>query len=101
MLTITVAFANYGEGTREYPQSVHWPWSRCIHVDIGNDALRDPNNIHVARGVPKCVTLLVSRVKLFCILADQKLFCCNPRGHESKPRRSVEDTVSRSAGDSI
>jgi hypothetical protein len=31
--------------------------------DIGNDALRDPKNIYIASGVPKCVAFLVSRVQ--------------------------------------
>jgi hypothetical protein len=58
-------------------------------------------NIHVARGVPKCVTFLVSRVQLFCILAEQRLFCCIPRGCGSEQRRTVADAVSRSVGGSI
>jgi hypothetical protein len=56
-------------------------------------------SIHVAHGDPKCVAFLVSRVRLFCILAEQKLFCCNPRDHESEQRWTVEDAVSKSAGD--
>jgi hypothetical protein len=88
-----VAFDNCGEIIREYPRCVHWLWPRCIHFDIGNDALRDPTSIHVARGDRKCVAFLVSRVQLFCILAEQNLFCCNPRDRESEQRRRAEDAA--------
>jgi hypothetical protein len=83
---ITVAFDNCGERIQECPRCVHWPWPRCIHFDISNDALRDPTSIHAARGDPRCVAFLVFCVQLFCILADQKLFCCNPQDHESEQR---------------
>jgi hypothetical protein len=95
-----VAFDNYGERIRECPRCIHWPWPRCIYFGIGNGALRDLKSIHVARGEPKCVAFLVSRVQLFCILAEKKLFCCNPRDHESEQRRGAEDAALRSAGDS-
>jgi hypothetical protein len=36
---------------------------RFTHFDSGNDALRDPKNINVARGEPKCVAFLVYRVQ--------------------------------------
>jgi hypothetical protein len=95
--TITVAFDNCGEIIREYPRCVHWPWPRCIHFDTGNDALRDPTSIHAARGEPTFAAFIVFRVQLFCILAEQKLFCCNPQDHGSaQPQRAV-DAVSRFA----
>jgi hypothetical protein len=43
---ITVAFDNSEEIIREYPRCLHWPWPRCIHFDISNDALQDPTSIH-------------------------------------------------------
>jgi hypothetical protein len=67
--TIAVAFDNCVERIREYPRCVHWPWSRFIHFDTGNDALLDPKSIHAARGEPMSAVLLTSRVQLFCILA--------------------------------
>jgi hypothetical protein len=60
---INVAFDNCGEIIREYPRCIHWPWSRCIRFDTGNDALRDPMSIHAGRGEPKLADFLVSRVQ--------------------------------------
>jgi hypothetical protein len=36
----------------------------------------------------------------FCILVEQKLFCCNPRVHGSASRQRAVDVISRSARDS-
>jgi hypothetical protein len=97
---LTGAFDNCGESIREYQRCVHWLWPICIHFDIDNDAWRDPVSIHVARGAPKCVSFLVSHVKLFFILAEQKLFCFNQLDHESEQQRRAEDTAMSFAGDS-
>jgi hypothetical protein len=66
-----------------------------------NDAWRGPTNIHVAHGAPTYVGYLVSRVQLFCILAEEMLFCCNPRGRGSGQRRIVADVVLRFGGYSM
>jgi hypothetical protein len=94
-----MAFDNCGEIIREYPQCVHLPWARCIRFDTGNDALRDPESTHAARVEPKFAAFLVSHVQLFCILAGQKLFCCNLRAHGSAPRQRAVDAGARFAGD--
>jgi hypothetical protein len=95
-----VELGNCGKRTQVCLQCVNWPWPRCTHFDIGNDAWLEPRNIHVVGEVPKFVVLMVSRVQLFCILAVQKMCCCNPRGHESEPRQTTVGAVSRFAGDS-
>jgi hypothetical protein len=96
---ITVAFDNCGEIIREYPRCIHWLWSRCIHFDTGNDALRDPMSIHAARGEPIYAAFLASRVKLFCILVELTLFCCNPQDHGSAQRQRAVDAFARFGGD--
>jgi hypothetical protein len=96
---ITVVFDNCGEIIREYPRCVRWLLSRCIHFDIGNDAWRDQVNIHAAREEPNIAAFLVSGVRLFCILAEQNMSCCNPRAHGSARRRRVVDADEMSAGD--
>jgi hypothetical protein len=58
-----VASDNCEGKTRVYPRCVHWLWPRCRHFDSGSDALRVPNNIRVARGLPKYVAFPVSRVQ--------------------------------------
>jgi hypothetical protein len=95
---ITVAFDNCEERIREYPLWVRWPWPRCIHFDTGNDAWRDQVSIHAACEGPKFAACLVSRVQLFCILADQKLFCCSPRVHGSARQQRAVDADERSTG---
>jgi hypothetical protein len=97
---ITVVFDNCGAIIREYQQCVRWPWSRCKHFDIASDALRDPTSIHTGRGEPKCVSFLVFRVQLVCILAEQKLFCCNRQDHGSAQQQRAMDAVARLEEDS-
>jgi hypothetical protein len=96
---LTVVFDNCGEIIREYPRCVRWSLSRCIHFDTGNDAWRDQVSIHAAREKPKFSACLAFRVRLFCILAEQKLSCCNPRAHGSARRQRAADADERSAGD--
>jgi hypothetical protein len=97
---ITVAF-DYCEGSiRDYPLCVRWLLPRCIHFDTGNDAWRDQVSIRVARVEPKFAAFLASRVRLFCILVEQKMSCCNPQAHDNVRRQRVVDAGEMSEGDS-
>jgi hypothetical protein len=98
---IAVAFDNCGEIIQEYSRCVRWLLSRCIYFDTGNGAWRDQVNIHATREDPKFAAFLVSHVRWFCTLAEQKLICCNPRVHGSARRRRDVDAGETSAGDSM
>jgi hypothetical protein len=87
--------------------TMHERWtqpSQCHSMTLQRNKprrLKKCRPTHVARGAPTCVGYLFSPVQLFCILAEQRLFCCNPRGRGSGRRQRVADVVSRFGGDSM
>jgi hypothetical protein len=94
-----VALMNCEEKTPKCPRCVCLRWRKYTRVDIYSDALLIPKSSHFGHGVPKCAALQVFHELWFCILAEQKLFCCNQWVHDSELQQIIMGVVWTSEGD--